>query len=104
MSTIETICEALATRSLLQICYDDHYRIVEPNAYGADPRGNQVLLAYQTEGGGGHDSRAGWRVLDIRAMKRVSVLTEHFLGPRPRTGRDETRIERGFKTAIAAIA
>lgn len=103
MSTIETICEALATRSLLQICYDDHYRIVEPNAYGVDPQGNQVLLAYQTEGGGGHDSRAGWRVLDTRAMRKVAVLAEHFLGPRPRTERDENRIDRSFKTAIAAI-
>lgn len=103
MSKAETICEAIATRSLLQVCHHDHYRIVEPNAYGTDPQGNQVLLAYQVEGGGGHDSAAGWRVLDIASIVKVALLPDHFLGPRPRTGRDETRIERSFKTSIAAI-
>jgi hypothetical protein len=83
LSNIETVCEAIATRHLLQICYQDHYRIVEPNAYGSNANGNPVLLAWQVEGGGGWDNGHGWRVLPISAMERVTLLDDTFAGPRP---------------------
>lgn len=103
MSKAEVICEAIATRSLLQICYHDHYRVVEPNAYGCDAQGRPNLLAYQVEGGGGRDSRAGWRVLDIDSMVKVSLLPDHFRGPKPRSKQDEARIGRSCLTVIAAL-
>ena len=84
MSKIETICEAIATCHLLQICYQSHYRVVEPNGYGVDANGNPVLLAWQTAGGGGWDNGHGWRVLPISSMEKVAVLDETFAGPRPR--------------------
>ena len=42
----DTIRAAIEARCLLQICYHDHYRVVEPNAYGVDPEGHPVLLAH----------------------------------------------------------
>ena len=103
MSKAELICEAIATRSRLQICYHDHYRVVEPNEYGSDDRGTPVLLAFQVEGGGGRDSRAGWRVLDLASMARVTILPEHFRGPMPRSAQDEARIGRSCLTLIAGL-
>lgn len=84
MSKIETICEAIATRHLLQICYQSNYRVVEPNGYGTDADGQPALLAWQLEGGGGWDNGHGWRLLAISAMENVTLLDETFAGPRPR--------------------
>lgn len=84
MSKIETICEAIATRHLLQICYQSNYRVVEPNGYGVDSNGHPALLAWQLEGGGGWDNGHGWRLLSISAMENVTLLDESFAGPRPR--------------------
>lgn len=84
MSNIETICEAIATRHLLQICYETHYRVVEPNGYGTDADGHPVLLAWQLEGGGGWDNGHGWRLLPVTTMERVNLLDDTFAGPRPR--------------------
>jgi hypothetical protein len=82
----QTIRAAIEARHLLQICYQDHYRVVEPNAYGVDPQGRPVLLAYQVSGGGGRDNGIGWRKLDIATMQRVTVLEMTFKGPRPHRG------------------
>jgi len=103
LSKAEIICEAIATRARLQICYHDHYRIVEPNAYGSDAKGNPILLAYQVEGGGGRDSRAGWRVLELTPMAKVTLLPDHFRGPMPRSKQDEARIGRSCLTVIAGL-
>jgi hypothetical protein len=103
LSKAEIICEAIATRSRLQICYHDHYRVVEPNEYGSDHRGNPVLLAYQVEGGGGRDSRAGWRVLDLASMVRLTLLPDHFNGPMPRSKDEESRIARFGLTVVATL-
>jgi hypothetical protein len=81
-----TIRAAIEARRLLQICYDDHYRVVEPNAFGVDPSGNPVLLAYQVAGGGGRDNGIGWRTLRIESMVQVNVLDTSFAGPRPHHG------------------
>ena len=81
-----TIRAAIEARRLLQICYDDHYRVVEPNAYGVDSQGHSVLLAYQVAGGGGRDNGSGWRTLRIEAMVQVNVLDSTFAGPRPHYG------------------
>ena len=81
-----TIRAAIEARRLLQICYNDHYRVVEPNAFGVDSRGNPVLLAYQLAGGGGRDNGTGWRTLGIEAMVQVNVLDSTFAGPRPQYG------------------
>jgi hypothetical protein len=82
----QTIRAAIEARCLLQICYQDHYRVVEPNAYGVDPQGRPVLLAYQISGGGGRDNGIGWRKLDIATMQRVTLLEMTFKGPRPHRG------------------
>lgn len=78
-----TIRTAIEARRLLQICYDDHYRVVEPNAFGTDSSGAPVLLAYQVAGGGGRDNGSGWRALGIGSMVQVNVLDSTFAGPRP---------------------
>ena len=83
LNKIETVCEAIATRHLLQVCYQDHYRIVEPNGYGINPDGNPVLVAWQVEGGGGWDNGHGWRMLPILSMEKINILDETFVGPRP---------------------
>ena len=80
-----TIRAAIQARRLLQICYNDHYRVVEPNACGTDSQGHPVLLAYQVAGGGGHDNGSGWRTLRIEAMVQVNVLDSTFAGPRPQS-------------------
>jgi hypothetical protein len=81
-----TIRAAIEARYLLQICYSDHYRVVEPNAFGIDPNGDPVLLAYQIAGGGGRDNGTGWRTLGLEAMIQVNVLDSTFTGPRPHYG------------------
>lgn len=81
-----TIRGAIEQRRLLQICYDDHYRVVEPNAYGVDSSGTPVLLAYQLAGGGGRDNGTGWRTLSVEAMVQVNLLDSTFVGPRPHYG------------------
>ncbi len=82
----DTIRAAIDARCLLQICYHDHYRVVEPNAYGVDSQGQPVLLAYQVAGGGGRDNGIGWRKLDTSVMVKVTRLPATFLGPRPHHG------------------
>jgi hypothetical protein len=92
LSKIETVCEAIATHRLLQICYQDHYRIVEPNAYASDGKGSAVLLAWQLEGGGGRDNGRGWRLLPISAMEKVTLLEDSFAGPRPHPHHDSSSL------------
>lgn len=88
----EVICEALEWRRLLQLCFEGHYRIVEPHVYGCDAQGRDLLLAYQLSGGGGHDNGTGWRLLDLSKVKSTKVLDMEFAGPRMQSGLDERAI------------
>lgn len=76
------VCEAIASRRLLSVRYHDRARIVAPHIYGRDARGDELLRAYQIEGGsvGGHP--VGWKLFRVERLHVEALLARNF-APRP---------------------
>ncbi len=77
------VCEAIATRSLLQFHYAGGLRTVEPYRHGYSSAGNEVLRAYQISGYSSSRNPTGWRLFDIGKMGQLRAAPETFSTNRP---------------------
>lgn len=54
-----TINDAIRTMTVLELLYHDYSLTVEPNAYGRDNAGEEILRCYQVAGGSQSGGRVG---------------------------------------------
>jgi hypothetical protein len=78
------VCHAIAERRLLMFSYRGSVRVVEPHTYGSTRLGNEVLSAWLRAGWSRSEPEGGWRMFTWSETADVSILPEHFDGPRPR--------------------
>jgi len=77
------ICQAIATRSLIQFHYGGGLRTVEPYRHGYSTAGNEVLRGYQVSGYSRSPNPTGWRLFDIGKMGQLRTAPETFRANRP---------------------
>lgn len=94
-----TISNAIASLKLLTFEYDGFPRVVEPHTYGLDAKGHRALRAYQVRGGSDSGEFVGWKLFHERDMSGIRVLSESFVGPRPKYKRGD----KAFRTIIAEL-
>ena len=75
----DTICNAIATRTVISFIYGNAVRTVEPHALGYDRAGDLTLSAWQLGGGSG----LGWRDFHFKKMSGITMTDSHFSAPRP---------------------
>lgn len=89
---ITTICNAIKQRELIEFNYDGFYRKVEPHTLGVSKKGNDLLAAYQVEGGSKEGNVPGWKQFNLEKIERLNVLAESFTTPRPGYTKDDSRM------------
>lgn len=93
------IKNAIQTKCLLSFVYDGFQRVVEPHTYGIDTKGHSALRAYQVRGGSESGEYIGWKLFHVDQMHQVTVVTQHFSGPRPKY----TRGDKAFRVIHAQL-
>jgi hypothetical protein len=83
---MNTICEAIAKRLLIQFYYAGDkvagIRVVEPHMVAYNRRDHLALSAWFV-GGATESGGVGWREYLLSEMNNTIMLNEHFAGPRP---------------------
>lgn len=82
MAIKDVICEAIASKRLLQFNYHGHNRVVEPHLLGQDRSGNDVLCAYFIGGFTQSSLSRRWRRYFVKEIHDLTELAERFDGPR----------------------
>jgi predicted DNA-binding transcriptional regulator YafY len=81
------ICQAIQERRLLQFYYSGDaaggVRIVEPHTLGYNKANNLALSAWFLGGASESQKGQGWREYLVESMSGVTILDQHFAGPRP---------------------
>ncbi|MES2688867.1 MAG: hypothetical protein V4658_00600 [Bacteroidota bacterium] len=85
---LNTICEAISSKSLLALYYDGGVRVVEPHCYGITEDGNHGLQAFQVRGHSTSDTM-GWKLFDLGRAANIVILEEPFWRARPDYKRGE---------------
>lgn len=75
MKTI--LIAAIQKRSILQFSYRDHFRVVEPYAFGVSSANNDVLRCFQIEGTSHRGIVPCWGLMLISEI-RDFIVTERF--------------------------
>lgn len=88
------ICNAIRSKNLLEFNYDGHYRKVEPHTLGVSKRGNDLLAAYQVEGGSKEGRVPDWKQFNLEKIEGLTVLDETFISPRSGYVRGDSRMTR----------
>lgn len=78
-----SICTAIAKRTLLEFHYDGGSRTVEPHAHGISTASNEVLRAFQVGGYSQSGNPQGWKLFDVSKMGPIRILNERFATNRP---------------------
>jgi hypothetical protein len=78
----DLICEAIRRKRLLQFSYENHTRVVEPHILGRDAAGHDILSAYLVRGYSESRKQPYWRFYLLSDVKLLTMLDEHFPGPR----------------------
>jgi len=89
---ITTICNAIKQRELIEFYYDGFYRKVEPHTLGVSKKGNDLLAAYQVEGGSKEGKVPEWKQFNLEKIERLNVLAESFTNPRSGYTKDDSRM------------
>jgi len=80
---ISQICTAIKNMNVLTFTYDGFDRVVEPHAYGNDRKGQDVMRAFQTEGGSDSGDAFGWKLFLTSNIQSLQIQTHTFPSPRP---------------------
>lgn len=82
-----TICEAIRNRNVVQFNYTGNsvvgIRTVEPHQVGYSKAGNLTLSAWFLSGASESGEGPGFRLYRLSDIDTLSVLDQHFDGPRP---------------------
>lgn len=76
------ICEAIRNRNLIDFYYNGYHRVVEPFTFGINTKDNEVLSAFQVEGGSESGDRPMWRLFDLEKIENLQISSESFSGNR----------------------
>ena len=82
MGTGDLICEAIRSKKLLQFSYGNHLRVVEPHVFGQDSAARDILSAYLVGGYSESGKEPYWRFYLLSNIPLLTILNEHFPGPR----------------------
>lgn len=77
------ICDAVASRSVVEFSYGGGTRMVEPHCHGMSTTGKEVLRGYQTGGYSSSGNAEGWRLFVVSDIRNFQVLVETFERNRP---------------------
>lgn len=77
------ICEAIRSRSVLEIYYDGGTRIIEPHCHGTSTAGNEVLRAFQVSGYSNSGRPHDWKLFVVSKIRNMNVRNQTFLENRP---------------------
>ncbi|MBE0427410.1 MAG: hypothetical protein IBX72_12310 [Nitrospirae bacterium] len=92
-----TICEAIASKNIVEFYYNGGIRIAEPHCYGIHKNtGNEVLCAYQIRGFSESGNLPGWRLFDVADVSALKITGEQFLSPRPNYNPNDKRMSKIF--------
>lgn len=78
-----TVCQAIASRKMLQFYYDGGTRVVEPYCHGISAAGNELLRAYQVSGFRQSGDPVGWKLLEVGKISGLSIIDWTFTGTCP---------------------
>ena len=90
---VDTACEALRRKRLLELSYDGYSRAVEVHAVGWSKDGCAIMRAWQVRGGSASGERSGWKLMRLDEASASRVLDEASEAPR-----------RGYKRGDAAMS
>jgi hypothetical protein len=82
------LVDAIRDKHLVRLRHGGLLRFIEPHVYGRNEAGDELLHAWQVEGGSGSGERHGWKLFRVDEISSISVLAEHFLVGRPGYTRD----------------
>jgi predicted DNA-binding transcriptional regulator YafY len=91
------IIEAIENRKLLEFCYKDHYRLVEPHTFGVSSKGNENLSVFQIDGTSERNNVPDWGLFTIDKIVDLKVLNETFEGTRPKYTKGDSRMIEIYK-------
>jgi hypothetical protein len=84
--SVTVICGAIQARNLIQFQYnlgaDPGPRLVEPHMIAYNPANNLALSAWFLGGESASQEGQGWREYLLSGISDVTVLGQHFDGPR----------------------
>jgi hypothetical protein len=90
------ISEAIEKRKLLEFNYQGFYRVVEPHTYGIFSNGNELLIAFQVDGGSKSRKPPFWSNFQLSEIEDLSIMEESFIEPREGYKRGDKRFKAIF--------
>ena len=72
------LCVAIDSSHIIELRYSGYSRIVEPHAYGKDKSGDEILRCYQISGGSESGECEGWKLLKVREMSSMHLISRKF--------------------------
>lgn len=89
---IDTACEALRQKKVLELRYDGFSRCVEVHAVGYSKPGHPLMRAWQVSGGSSSGERTGWKLMRLDEAIGAHISEVPSRAPR-----------RGYKRGDAAM-
>jgi hypothetical protein len=80
---VETACEALRRRKVLELHYGGFSRSIEVHAVGWTKLGHAVLRGWQVSGGAGRGEKLGWKLLELGEASGAELSPQGSEAPRP---------------------
>jgi hypothetical protein len=81
----ELLRAAIEQKRLVSFVYKDSPRVIEPHDYGIQ-NGSVKVLGYQV-GGSSSGPLPNWRWFEVNLISDIRLLTDHFAGGRPGSGK-----------------
>lgn len=91
---IETACDALRRRRVLELHYDGYSRAVEVHAVGYSKPGHAILRAWQVSGGSASGERVGWKLMRLDEASGAHVSDTPSQAPRLGYKRGDAAMDR----------
>lgn len=89
---IETLCQAISEKRILNFTYDGLPRTVEPHLVGDRTTGKTGLSAYQIGGKSHSNSVPYWRPFTVSKIRELEITDQTFDKPRPGYNPNDSRM------------
>jgi len=87
------IIKAIENMKLLEFNYQGFYRVVEPHTFGTFSNGNELLIAFQIDGGSSSRKPPFWSNFKLVEIEDLSLMEKSFLKPREGYTRGDKRFK-----------
>jgi hypothetical protein len=87
----QTLVQAINSRHRLRFVYNGRERTVEPQCYGIDTRGTELLRAHQLAGGSQAEP-----LFDVSKIGGLVLLEQQFSAPGPHYKKNDSAMVRIF--------